>query len=194
MWYTGKGDGGTTKTLRQGAGVRISKSSCATEALGALDELNSYLGILKVQALALPLEVKGQSLAALLHAVQENLFIVQAEVAGAEKKIGGAKVKEVEALVDALARKVPPVKSFCIQGGAPKGRVGAARALAAHLDFARALARRTERRVVAAVEQKEIRLSPDTLAYANRLSSLLYALVRFLHHNAGVSEAAPSYQ
>jgi len=195
MWYTRRGDNGTTKTLKEAKGVRVSKSSCQTEALGALDELNSFLGILKVRALSFPFEVKGENLASRIHSVQENLFIAQAEVAGAvDKKIVVSKTKGIEELIGALERKVPPVKSFCIHGGAPSGRTGAARELAAHLDFARALARRVERRVVSAKEKKEAKVSAETLAYLNRLSSLLYALVRYLHHNAGVPEAAPTYK
>lgn len=201
MWYTRKGDSGSTKTLRQGPGVRISKSSCTTEALGALDELNSFLGFVKVRALQLPLEVGGKSLAELFHIVQENLFIAQAELAGADKRIVPEKVKTLEAIIDAAEKKLPPVKSFSITGGAvptgrqaPRGRWSAARELAALLDVARTIARRAERATVAAVEKKETALSAGTLAYLNRLSSLLYALVRFLNHGAGVPEAAPSYK
>lgn len=194
MWYTRKGDGGSTKTLREKSGARISKSSCATEALGALDELNSFLGFVKVKALALPVEVGGTPLAEVLHEVQNNLFTAQAEVAGADKRLAAAKVKAVETLVDTLEKKVPKVSSFCIPGGVPKGRGSPARELAALLDSARALARRAERRVVLGVEKREIRISADTLAYLNRLSSLLYALVRFLHHRASVPESAPTYK
>ncbi len=194
MWYTRKGDTGSTKTLRQKPGVRISKSSCTTEALGSLDELNSFLGFLKVRALQLPMEVGGTPLAALIHGVQENLFIIQAELAGADKRITPEKVLALEKIIDAAEKKLPPVQSFCVSGGAPKGRWSAARELAALLDVARTIARRAERGAVAALEKKEATLSADTSAYLNRLSSLLYALVRFLHHNARVPEAAPSYK
>ncbi|MDP3661314.1 MAG: cob(I)yrinic acid a,c-diamide adenosyltransferase [bacterium] len=194
MWYTRKGDSGFTKTLRQKPGVRISKSSCTTEALGALDELNSFLGLVKVRALQLPLEVGGKPLSELFHDIQENLFTAQAELAGADKRIGAEKVKALEVVIDAAEKKLPPVKSFFIGGGAPKGRWSTGRELSAFLDIARTIARRAERAVVAAVEKKEVSLSEGTLAYLNRLSSLLYALVRFLNHNAGVPEAAPSYK
>ena len=96
MWYTRKGDKGDTKTLREKSGTRISKSSCVTEALGAVDELNSFLGLLKVQSLNFPFEVRGAPLPALFHAVQENLFIAQAEIAGSDKHIGSEKVKDIE--------------------------------------------------------------------------------------------------
>ena len=194
MWYTRKGDKGDTKTLREKTGARISKSSCATEALGAVDELNSFLGLLKVQSLNLPFEVRGVSLPALFHAMQENLFIVQAELAGADKRVAPEKGKEIEDIIHSIEKKLPPVKSFFIGGGAPRGKFSAGRELAAHIDVARAIARRAERRVIAGVEKKELKISAGTLAYLNRLSSLLYALVRFLNHNAGVPEAAPSYK
>lgn len=194
MWYTRKGDGGDTKTLREGKGARISKSSCATEALGALDELNSFLGVVKVRSLALPLEAGGKTLVDILHDAQNNLFTAQAEAAGADNRLAETKIKELETLIDTIEKKVPKVSSFYIPGGTPKGKWSAARELAALLDFARALARRTERRVVAGVEKREIRISPDTLTYLNRLSSLLYALVRFLHHRASVPESAPTYR
>ena len=48
MLYTRKGDDGTTKTF--GCNQRISKSSTITEALGSLDEINSYLGLCKIKA------------------------------------------------------------------------------------------------------------------------------------------------
>ncbi len=194
MWYTRKGDSGTTKTLRQGGSARILKSSCATEALGALDELNALIGLLKVKSLQLPFEVRGTSLPALLHAVQENLFIAQAELAGADKHIGAEKVKSLEEIIAAIEKKLPPVTSFCIPGGASSGKWSAGRELAAELDLARAVARRAERRAVAGIEKKEIKISVATLAYLNRLSSLLYALVRFLHHSASVPESAPTYR
>ena len=194
MWYTRKGDGGDTKTLREKSGARISKYSCTTEALGAIDELNSFLGLLKVQSLNLPFEVRGEPLPALFHAVQENLFITQAELAGADKRVVSEKVKEIEDIIGAIEKKLPPVKSFFICGGAPRGKFSTGRELATQIDVARAIARRAERRVIAGVEKKELKISAGTLAYLNRLSSLLYALVRFLNHNAGVPESAPSYK
>ena len=194
MWYTRKGDKGDTKTLREKTGARISKSSCATEALGAADELNSFLGLLKVQSLNLPFEVRGAPLPALFHVVQENLFTAQAEIAGADKRIGSEKVKDIETVIAGIEKKLPPVKSFCIPGGSTKGKYSTARELAALLDIARAISRRAERRVIAGIEKKELKISAGTLAYLNRLSSLLYALVRFLNHNVGVPEAAPSYK
>ncbi len=60
MLYTRKGDSGTTKDFKSGPGVRKSKSSCQTEALGALDELNSFLGLVKVKCAEIPRTISGK--------------------------------------------------------------------------------------------------------------------------------------
>src|SRR3989338_3153306 len=96
MLYTRKGDGGTTKTLKQKSGERVSKASCTTEALGTLDELNSFVGLCKVKSENLPWKVEELTTVQILDQAQQNLFIAQAEIAGAEKTIKASKVGEVE--------------------------------------------------------------------------------------------------
>lgn len=92
MLYTRKGDDGKTKTY--GCDQRISKSSAVAEALGALDETNSFLGLCKIKAgkkkLALP---DGTSVENAVHNIQKNLFIIQAEIAGSEISIEEKKSK-----------------------------------------------------------------------------------------------------
>lgn len=186
MLYTRAGDKGTTKTF--GCDQRVSKSSVIAEALGSLDEVNSFLGLCKIKSAekgsTLSLK-KGRTFEAVIHGVQQNLFIVQAELAGAPKTISKEKVKEVEKLVDAIEKELPPIKTFFISGGTE---------LAATFDIARTLARRAERRVVAVSEEGLRKIGPDTLAYLNRLSSLLYALARLSNHESGVAEQPPSYE
>lgn len=199
MLYTGKGDGGTTKVFGCDQ-QRISKASELPEALGALDELNSFLGLAKVHA-ASSLQVvwwgviygkenhvipgtPNHTCAMVLKDVQETLFIIQAETAGAEKRIDKARVERIEVITNAIEKEIPPIKSFSIAGGTE---------LSAMLDVARTLARRAERRLVAVADTGTRALSPDTKAYMNRLSSLLFALARFANHKAGVSEENPHY-
>lgn len=177
MLYTGKGDGGTTQTFGC-CDQRISKSSAITEALGALDETNSFLGVVKVNT-------QEETLATTLSGVQQNLFIVQAEIAGANKHIAPEKVREIEDIINAIEAELPPIKTFFVPGGTE---------LAALLDFARTLARRAERRVVHADEEGKITIGKDTLAYLNRLSSLLYALARQVNHKSGITEEPPAYR
>lgn len=178
MLYTGKGDGGTTKLF--GCDERISKSSSTVEALGHLDELNSWLGVCKARA-------KGdKELSGTLDAVQHNLFIIQAEVAGAPgKTIAEEKVLALGERVNEIERQLPTIKSFFVPGGLE---------LAAMLDYARTLARRAERRVVRAREENGKLLGPFSLAYLNRLSSLLYALARLANHRSGIKEEPPHYR
>lgn len=174
MLYTRKGDNGTTKTF--GCDQRISKSSIVAEALGSLDETNSFLGVLRAR------DAKHSKI---ILEVQQNLFIVQAEVAGSAMSISAEKVQEVEKIVDDIEKILPPIKSFFISGATELG---------AMFDFARTLSRRAERRVVAAREEGKIKVSPETLSYLNRLSSLLYALARITSHEAGKKEIKPEYK
>ncbi|MBI5798860.1 MAG: cob(I)yrinic acid a,c-diamide adenosyltransferase [Candidatus Yonathbacteria bacterium] len=176
MLYTGKGDGGTTQTFGC-CDQRISKSSAVTEALGTLDEVNSFIGVVKMNT-------QATEVAKILDEVQQNLFIVQAEVAGAGKHIDNEKVTELESIINAIEAELPPIKSFFVSGGTE---------LASLLDFARTLARRAERRVVGVAEEGVTTVSKETLAYLNRLSSLLYALARQVNHKSGITEEPPKY-
>lgn len=176
MLYTGKGDGGTTTAFGCDQ-KRISKSSELPEALGALDELNAFLGFVKMRS-------AQARITKIIHEIQETLFIIQAEVGGAQKKVGESAVKEIEKLVNEIEKEIPPLKGFCIAGGTE---------LSALLDVARTLARRAERRAIAVKELGLRDLSPETLAYLNRLSSLLFALARLANHLEGVAEESPRY-
>ena len=117
--------------------------------------------------------------------IQQNLFITQAEVAGATLSIDAEKINRVEKLVDEIEKILPPIKSFFVSGATETG---------AMFDFARTLARRAERRVVAAKEEGKIKVSSKTLSYLNRLSSLLYALARISSHLDGIEEIKPDYK
>jgi len=180
--YTGKGDRGTTKFFGCDQ-KRVSKSSAVAEALGDLDELNSFLGVVKVYKKALSFKVSGSSLSKILEEIQENLFIICAHVAGADKNIVEKKVKKMEELIAECEKELPEIKTFTIAGGTE---------LSALLDFARALARRAERRVVATNDEMRT-ISPEILKYLNRLSSTLFALARLTNLRSGIKESAPSY-
>ena len=188
MLYTRKGDKGTTKVLD--SKERFSKGSDMAEALGSLDELNSLLGLCKFKALQIQdegvmLGKREEKTSQILREVQENLFIIQAQVAGADKRILKAKITKVERVVDLIEKEIPPLKGFSIAGGTE---------LSALLDVARTLARRTERRVVLIKELGLRRLPGNALPYLNRLSSLLFALARFSNHRLRVREERPSYK
>ena len=183
MLYTRKGDKGTTKTF--GCDQRISKSSAIAEALGTLDEINSFLGLAKVKAHSVLLEFNSVKIGDMIHEIQKNLFIIQAEVAGADKTIIEQKIKDLESIIDSIEKVLPPIKSFLISGGTE---------LTAVFDFSRTLARRAERRVVQVFEEGIVKVGSNTLAYLNRLSSLLYALARYSNWKSGIIEDKPDYK
>jgi len=185
MLYTRKGDSGTTKTF--GCDQRISKSSVVAEALGALDETNSFLGLVRARTAKMSFKTKSErtNFPELILEMQQNLFIVQAEVAGATLSIDQEKIDKIEKVIDKIEKVLPPIKSFFLSG---------ATEISAIFDFARTLSRRAERRVVAAREEGKIKISAETLSYLNRLSSLLYALARISSHLEGVEEIKPDYK
>ena len=175
--FTGKGDGGTTTAFGCNQ-QRISKSSELPEALGALDELNAFLGFVKMRS------SDSTRIANAIREIQENLFIVQAETAGADKKLKERTAEEAGKIVMSIEKEIPPVRGFSIAGGTE---------LSALLDVARTLARRAERRLIAVKEAGLRDISDETVAYMNRLSSLLFAFARLANHLAGVKEENPKY-
>jgi len=174
MLYTKKGDDGKTNIF--GCDQRLSKSSAIAEALGCLDEINSYLGICKSKLS----DIKDKEL---IHRIQNDLFIIQAGVAGADKKINEEEVKYLKEIINNIEKELPPIKTFLISG---------ANEMSANFDFARTLARRAERRVVAVSEEKITKIDSQTLVFMNRLSSFLYALARHEAVKNG-AEVSPKY-
>lgn len=183
-FFTGKGDNGTSKLFDSQSGARVPKMSPIFECLGMLDELNTLIGWCKAGCEE-DIEVQGRKLKIILHDVQDHLFTLQAEVAGAEKSTPLSSVEALGVFINRVEAEMPPITTFLVPG---------ATELSARLDIARAVSRRAERRLVALHESGERKVSDSSRAYANRLSSLLYALARFVNHRAGVSENPPSYQ
>lgn len=169
MLYTGKGDDGTTYAF--GSKKRFSKDSRLSEALGTMDELNSLLGVCKVK-------IKEKEL---IHEVQQNLFIIQAELAGADKKIKKEKVEKLEDKIDEIEKELPEIKTFFISGVCEESAL---------LDYSRTIARRAERRVVLVKD----RVGENTRAYLNRLSSFLYSMARLYGHKSDIKEDVPTYK
>jgi len=183
-FFTGKGDGGTSKLFDSGPGKRVPKSSPIFECLGMLDELNTLVGWCKACAREAD-EVLGMKMRLVLHDVQDHLFTLQAEVAGAEKSIPLSSVEKLGEFIKNVEAQMPPVTTFLVPG---------ATELSARLDIARAVSRRAERRLVTLHESGERLVSESSRAYANRLSSLLYALTRHVNHTAGIEEKPPQYR
>jgi cob(I)alamin adenosyltransferase len=183
VFFTGKGDGGTTKLFDSAPGVRVSKSSPIFECLGQLDELNSITGWCRAGC---PDDfiINGHAGKDILRNVQDHLFTIQAEVAGVPKYVPAESIEAMSALIKSIELQLPKIKTFLVPGGTE---------LSARLDIARAISRRAERRLVTLHESGDRAISETSRAYANRLSSLFYALTRFANHLSNVIETPPQY-
>lgn len=170
--YTKTGDTGETGLFAAG---RVRKDDPRIEAYGSVDELNSFLGLARAEAL--PAEVD-----ALVARIQNQLFELGAELAtpdpakrGADA-ISGDEVAGLEAAIDAHEERLEPLKTFILPGGTPG---------AAALHVARSVCRRAERRTIALLNTPGEDVSPLAVVYLNRLSDLLFVLARYVNHQAG---------
>ncbi len=186
--YTGKGDNGTTTLFHCDQG-RISKSANIIEALGVLDELNAFIGILKVysgiEQMKIVLSPKKKVLFSdILNDIQQTLFIIQAEIAGSDMTVKKKDLTNIEAIISYISEVLPPITSFTISGGS---------ILSAELDFGRTLARRCERRIITVVEEGNRKVGIITISYLNRLSSVLFAMSRYANYLLSIPEEHPKY-
>ena len=185
--YTGHGDNGTT-TLFDCKQGRISKSSILVEALGATDELNAYLGIIKVHAekdkIFILVNKKKYFYNQILEDIQQNLFIIQAELGGSKMSINKKELEKIEKIIKSIAEILPPITSFTISGGS---------LLSSGLDYSRTLARKTERRIISVFDEGSRIISPVTISYLNRLSSVLFAMSRYANYLYSIPESHPKY-
>jgi len=167
--YTRTGDAGTTGLVD---GSRLPKHAARMEAIGAVDEANSAIG-LAVCAL------EGGAHAPALTRIQNDLFDLGADLAtpGADftpsdmvLRIVPAQVEWLEAAIDALNEGVAPLSSFILPGGSEA---------AARVHVARAATRRAERAMTGLAAETPV--NPAALAYVNRLSDYLFVLARAIN-------------
>ena len=167
------GDKGETSL---GDGTRVAKDAPRIEAIGAVDEANAAIGVLRA-ALAGTGGPAGTAANAALARIQNDLFDVGADLAvpgegGARLRMTDAPVLRLEAEVTAMNEALPPLTSFILPGGTPA-------AAAAHL--ARTVARRAERAVVRLAGEEAV--TGAAIRYLNRLSDHLFVLARVLNDN-----------
>lgn len=167
--YTRTGDAGTTGL---GDGSRIAKDDARIEAIGDIDEVNSWVGLLRC-------ELDGdQTLDAALQEIQQQLFNLGGELSvPGYALIEDGQIAALEQLLDRLNAGLPPLTDFILPGG---------NRAAATCHLARAVCRRAERRLVSAARDGTIR--PPCQAYLNRLSDLLFVLARTLARRDGGHE------
>lgn len=175
--YTRTGDEGDTGLF---GGGRVGKDDPRVEAYGAVDELNSAVGVARSAAVMPRIDE-------VLAPIQRDLFAIGALLATpdhekmkeqlAKARIDDERIAELERAIDAGEDELEPLKSFIMPGGTPK---------AAALHLARTICRRAERRVVAL--QRTVPLPQLAIIYLNRLSDLLFVLARVANKRSGFGE------
>lgn len=158
--YTRTGDDGTTGLAD---GSRLPKDSLRIETMGAVDELNSQLGMLRAYSVPAGMDAE-------LEQIQQRLFDIGGEMAMPEYvMIHEAQVEQLEQWLTAYNESLPPLKEFILPGGS--------RATAA-CHMARAICRRVERQFWQLSREESI--NPLSLIWLNRLSDLLFVQARVL--------------
>jgi cob(I)alamin adenosyltransferase len=179
--YTRTGDLGETGLF---GGGRVSKDHVRVEAYGAVDELNSMLGL----ALRELEDDAVRDLAPRLRLVQGDLLSLGASLATPSPEEGGragahipplplARIGEMERWMDAAEEELEPLREFILPGGTEA---------AARLHVARTVCRRAERRVVALSHVAQV--EGAIVQYLNRLSDLLFTYARLANRRAGAQD------
>ena len=173
--YTKTGDSGDTGLFD---GTRVPKSDPRVAAYGDVDELNAWLGLVRV-------DVPDDQLSGMLEAIQRDLFAIGARLADPAKRIAqrvtkaavtSEDISRLEAWIDLFETELPPLRRFILAGGSRAG---------ATLHVARTICRRAERAMVSLGRDA---FEPELLVYVNRLSDLLFVMARAVNHRSGVAE------
>lgn len=160
--YTKVGDEGSTKQV---SGKMVPKDDLQIVALGDIDELQSYIGVVIAN-----LSKKCLCLNDELQELQRNLYLLEADIVVKQRhEINDKKVAELEKRIDDLSPKIPQIPEFILPGGMKTG---------ANLQYARTVARRAERAMVT-LNREEQRLASSNLKFINRLSDYLFTLGRY---------------
>ncbi len=163
--YTRQGDDGTTGL---GDGSRTNKDSDRIEALGAVDELNSFIG--QILCHQVPAEVEE-----CLLSVQHTLFDIGGEICiPSFRMVQAERVEYIENCLDSFNAELEPLKDFILPGGTFA-------AGACHI--ARTVCRRAERRLHRLASNEDI--SEISFKYLNRLSDLLFVAARYINKKDG---------
>lgn len=171
--YTKTGDNGETSLL---GGKRVKKCCLEMEAIGEVDELNSWLGVL-IEEIGDDFKKEAQK----LKDVQKDLFVIVAELAAIQMpknsykvvKLKSLKAKKLENWIDEMEKKLPKLKNFISYTGSEES---------VKAFYARAICRRAERAVISLSEGYAV--SPTIKKYLNRLSDALFVLGRWFNKEA----------
>jgi len=166
--YTRKGDTGETSLI---GGTRVKKTNVRIEAYGTVDELNSFIGLIRDTA-------KDKSAEEVLLEIQNLLFTIGSSLAAdpgknrmALPQVDESDIVKLENEMDSMNEGLPELKNFILPGGD---------LASSHCHVARCVCRRAERRAVGLSEMTMI--DEKIIRYLNRLSDYLFVLARFYTH------------
>jgi len=172
--YTKTGDDGSTGLI---GNKRVSKSNPRIVAYGAVDELNSALGV--VLSLNLDKDIHD-----LLVKIQNDLFVLGADLANPDlqnstNRITQEMVRFLEEHIDRLEKELSPIKYFILPSGDQ---------IASQVHLARAISRRAETHIVSLSEKEQI--NKTCQIYINRLSDLLFVIARVINKRKMINDTA----
>ncbi|MBL3656505.1 cob(I)yrinic acid a,c-diamide adenosyltransferase [Fulvivirga sediminis] len=174
--YTKTGDKGQTALF---GGKRVSKSDLRIDSYGTIDELNSYIGLVRDQKV-------NELRKAFLIEIQDRLFtigsILATEPGNTQVKVPHLSHEDIECLekeIDIMDASLLPMKSFVLPGGAQS---------VSFCHIARCVCRRAERLVVALNEVEPV--DELVIQYLNRLSDYLFMLARKMSDDLQAEEVA----
>lgn len=172
--YTKTGDQGTTSLF---GGKRVSKADLRIDTYGTVDELNSWIGLVRDQEV-------NQKRNSVLIEIQDRLFtvgsILATEPGNTKVKIPSLAEGDVQFLekeIDGMDAEIPPMRFFVLPGGHQS---------ISFCHVARTVCRRAERLTIALHDQELI--EPLVIKYLNRLSDYLFVLCRKMTHELGAEE------
>jgi cob(I)alamin adenosyltransferase len=173
--YTRTGDKGQTSLI---GGTRVPKFHPRIEAYGTIDELNSYIGLIKDQKI-------NNHIKEVLLEIQDRLFTAEsivavdpeAEIRTKIPQLSDSDIGLLEREIDRMNENLPELKSFLLPGGHP---------VVSHCHIARCICRRAERNVIRLAQAQQV--EDLVIRYLNRLSDFLFVLARSLSHELGVGE------
>lgn len=166
--YTKSGDKGKTSL---GTGQRLLKSDHRVQAIGDVDELNAFLGLVVLFSTDL-------TITNLLQKIQNDLFDVGADLCMPDTKkiaISDGYITRLEDAIDGYNQHLKPLTSFVLPGGS---------SASTYLHLARTMCRRAERSIVLLATEDTV--NPYLLSYINRLSDLLFVLARFANEGKDI--------
>jgi cob(I)alamin adenosyltransferase len=173
--YTKTGDSGETSLI---GGTRVPKHHLRIETYGTVDELNSWIGLLRDQ------DIDDHSVTSLLE-IQDRLFTIGSQLAADPEtsrmklpELTDADILRLENEIDQMEDSIPALKSFILPGGHP---------IVSYCHIARCVCRRCERLVVQLMEHSPV--DERIISFLNRLSDYLFVLSRFLGHTRNVPES-----